>query len=105
MIFSSLKNFSSEEVKKFQERHGLPVTGVVDNSTWDLLSSINEPTMLAVPAPSEYTRKHTTYTVKVGDSLWLISQKSGLSVAEIRTLNNLKSDILYIGQELKIPKR
>ncbi|GAA3263087.1 hypothetical protein LMG8520_1149 [Lactococcus lactis subsp. lactis] len=41
-----------------------------------------------------------TYTVKSGDTLWGISQKYGISVAQIQSANNLKSTVIYIGQKL-----
>ena len=43
------------------------------------------------------------YIVKSGDSLWSISKKYGISVDELKTENNLKSNTLSIGQYLKIP--
>ena len=43
-----------------------------------------------------------TYVVKRGDSLYSISQKYNVSVNDIINTNNLKSNILSIGQELKI---
>lgn len=44
----------------------------------------------------------TSYTVKSGDTLWGISQKYGVSVAQIQSLNKLKSTTIYIGQKLTI---
>ncbi|AYG01631.1 LysM peptidoglycan-binding domain-containing protein [Lactococcus allomyrinae] len=41
-----------------------------------------------------------TYTVKAGDTLWGISQRYGISVTQIQSLNKLKSDVIYIGQKL-----
>jgi len=44
-----------------------------------------------------------TYTVQSGDSLWTISQRFGVAVDVIRQFNNLKTDLLSIGQQLLIP--
>ena len=47
-------------------------------------------------------KSNETYTVKKGDTLWAISQKYGMSVAELKELNNLSSDLIYIGQVLQV---
>ncbi|MCX7921514.1 MAG: LysM peptidoglycan-binding domain-containing protein [Clostridia bacterium] len=44
----------------------------------------------------------SVYTVQAGDSLWLISQKTGVSVENLRSLNNLSGDNIYVGQQLKL---
>ncbi|MFA4945435.1 MAG: LysM peptidoglycan-binding domain-containing protein [Lentisphaeria bacterium] len=51
----------------------------------------------AAPTPGE------KYKVQPGDSLWLIAKKHSVHAADIRTLNNLKSDSLQVGQELLLP--
>ncbi len=43
------------------------------------------------------------YTVKSGDSLWSISKKYGVTVDELKEANNLKGNLLNIGQNLIIP--
>lgn len=43
------------------------------------------------------------YTVQPGDSLYLISQRFGVSVEQIRQANQLSGNIIYIGQRLYIP--
>lgn len=43
------------------------------------------------------------YVVQKGDSLWSIASKLGVSVNELKTLNNLSSNNLPIGQLLKVP--
>lgn len=43
-----------------------------------------------------------TYTVKKGDTLYGISNQFGVSVVDLKNLNNLKDNNLKIGQVLKI---
>ena len=43
------------------------------------------------------------YVVKSGDNLYAIARKYNTTVNEIKSLNNLGSDILSVGQILKIP--
>ena len=52
--------------------------------------------------PSSNSTNNTVYMVKSGDSLSRIGQKYGLTVAKLKTLNNLKSDMIYVGQKLNV---
>lgn len=45
-----------------------------------------------------------TYIVKSGDSLYSIARKFNTTVDELKRLNNLSSNLLNIGQVLKVPK-
>ena len=67
------------------------------------------PTAAAVsPAPggTETTGTETaasTYAVKAGDTLTKIAKAHGTTPKEIRAANNLKTDRLHVGQQLKLP--
>lgn len=55
-----------------------------------------------VPAKTE--RKFDTYTVQKGDTFYRIAKINGITVDELKALNNLDNDsILKAGQQLKIP--
>ena len=59
----------------------------------------------APPAPTAGPGPLTgpiTYEVVAGDSLWRLSDLFGVTIARIKSLNNLKSDTIYIGQTLTI---
>lgn len=43
------------------------------------------------------------YTVQAGDSLWIIAQRYGTTVEDIKKLNGLTGNMLNIGQVLQIP--
>ena len=78
-------------------------------TTVDNLKSINNLTTdsLAIgqilKIPSEKVSTTNTYTVKSGDTLYGIAGKYNTTVDELKSLNNLTSNTLSIGQTLKIP--
>jgi LysM repeat protein len=61
------------------------------------VSSPKAPETPAKPAQS-------TYIIKPGDTLSGIGKQFGMSVQELKILNNLKSDLIYAGQKLRVNK-
>ena len=45
------------------------------------------------------------YTVQKGDSLWKIANTYGVTVNELKNINNLSGSTLSIGQEILIPTK
>ena len=59
---------------------------------------------LIIPGKSTGENVSTTiYTVKSGDNLYSIARRYNVTVNEIKSLNNLSSNLLSIGQKLSIP--
>ena len=55
-------------------------------------------------ATASFLAADTTYKVEKGDTLYSISRKYQITVAELRAANNLsENDVIKVGQKLKIP--
>jgi len=55
-------------------------------------------------AVSSGPASHRNYIARKGDSLWKIAANTGVSVAELRSANNLQDNRIIVGQSLRIPK-
>ena len=86
-------------------RFGVTVNDLKNaNSLTSNLLSVGQ--VLIIPTDESNTPinpSYTTYTVKMGDSLWSIANRFGTTVDTIKSLNNLTSNLLSIGQVLQIP--
>ena len=56
---------------------------------------------LTLIAPHTHSTQGT-YTVKPGDTLYSIAKANSLTSTQLKSLNNLTSDTIYVGQVLKI---
>lgn len=82
-----------------------------NNTTVNKLKEINKLTSnnlsigqkLILPSTEELPLTGNFYTVKAGDNLYAIANKNNTTVEELKTLNNLTSNNLSIGQQLIIP--
>jgi murein DD-endopeptidase MepM/ murein hydrolase activator NlpD len=54
---------------------------------------------------SAKAQDYAIYKVKKGDTLYSIAEKFGVDVQELKSFNNLKSEKIIEGQELKIPAK
>ena len=83
-------------VEELKEKNNLTSNALSINQV--LLIPVEDESPVEVPSSSEY------YTVKAGDSLYAIANKYGMSVDELKDLNNLTSNLLTIGQRLRVKK-
>lgn len=95
-------NATRQAVIAFQQTKGLTPDGIVGAATWKALYDAYRGIGDYVPDPGPDTDT-VEYVVRAGDTLWLLSQRYGTTVAELKRLNNLTSDELSIGQILRIP--
>ena len=54
-------------------------------------------------AVKPYTGETKKYVIKNGDTLGKIAKTYGISVAQLKELNSLKSNLIVVGKELKVP--
>lgn len=59
--------------------------------------------VLRIPTKEIYEEEENIYIVQKGDSLYSIANKYNTTVEELKRINNLTSNILSIGQVLKLP--
>lgn len=91
-----------QAVIAFQQAMGLAADGIVGANTWRELYNVYLGAQGNVPSPGPGTDV-IEYTVRSGDTLWLLAQRYGTTVDAIKNLNGLTSNMLNIGQVLKIP--
>ncbi len=93
-----------QAVIAFQQSKDLVPDGIVGPGTWRALYEAYRGIEDNVPQPGPGTDGNVIeYTVRSGDTLWLLAQRYGTTVAEIKRLNHLTGDMLSIGQVLMIP--
>lgn len=81
---------TEEAIKKFQRNNGLTADGIIGTNTSKVLQGL----LLG----------YENYTIKAGDTLFLIAQKYHISLATLLTANSgINPHTLQIGQVIKVP--
>lgn len=92
-------------VKRLQFNNDLTTNGVVDSATWNLIDilygNLNECVLNEVG--NGESDSSSTYVVKPGDTLYAIARRYNTSVDTLMRLNNLTSNVLQVGQVLRVP--
>lgn len=93
---------SGDNLYSIARRYGLTMNELIEyNNLGTTLLSIGQ--VLKIPTKQTITPSETTYIVKSGDSLYSIARKYNTTVNDLMKYNNLTSNLLSIGQTLKIP--
>ncbi|RPK07424.1 Gamma-D-glutamyl-meso-diaminopimelate peptidase [Bacillus subtilis] len=95
-------NKVSMSVAELKVLNNLKSDTIYVNQVLKTKSSGSDTSSKDTSSQSNKTAATTKYTVKSGDSLWKIANNYNLTVQQIRNSNNLKSDMLYVGQVLKL---
>ncbi|MCX3917993.1 LysM peptidoglycan-binding domain-containing protein [Enterococcus faecium] len=91
------------------EKYGLSVSKFVQ---WNKIKNntihpgqvmhLQEPKPASKPAPKTSPTTNTTYTVKAGDSVWLIANMHGISMNDLVKWNKIKNNTIHPGQKLTV---
>ena len=110
LIISKAEKTDDSNVYIVQKGDSLYQIALKFNTTVDNIKKLNNLTSnllsigqkLLIPQ-DKISSDYTIYTVQKGDSLYQIALKFNTTVDDIKKLNNLTSNLLSIGEQLKIP--
>lgn len=90
---------TSEDEKKWSGSHGGRVTGSSSRKKKSSSTASKSKSKSSAKSGSS-----TKYVVKKGDTVERIARRYGTTVSKLKAANGLRSDLIRIGQTLKIPK-
>jgi LysM repeat protein len=96
---------SGETLSAIAKRFNTTVEALMEVNNIADATRIRVGTELRIVQPPDFTltMAYETYEVQQGDTLYTISGKYNLTIAEIKEINELTSNNLSIGQKLQIP--
>lgn len=95
---------SGDTLYQIANRYGISVSELMEiNNLSSNILTIGQKLLVPKTIVQQPTNNEITYTVQSGDSLYQIANRYGISVNELKNYNNITSNLLSIGQQLKIP--
>lgn len=104
---------SGDTLSRIARREGVSLSALMSANNLDKGSTIYVGQTLAIPqsgggeqetSSSGSVTAGETYKVSRGDTLSKIAKKHGVTVSMIKSLNEIKNDTIYVGQELVLPE-
>ncbi len=97
---------SGETLEKIARDYGVSVQELIKANKNIDPNKLKVGENLCIPQKtSAKAQDYAIYKVKKGDTLYSIAKKFGVDVQELKDFNNLKSEKIIEGQELKIPAK
>lgn len=95
---------SGDTLYSIAQKYGFTVQELMDYNNLDsAVLSIGQVIKIPTVTSDLEQTNYITYTVKSGDNLYSIGRQYGVSAQELMNYNNLTSNVLSIGQTIKIP--
>ena len=95
---------SGDSLYKIASANNITVKELMDyNNLTSTNLQIGQTLLIPIIKEEEILDEYINYTVQSGDSLYSIARKFNTTVSELRNFNDLKTDLLSIGQVLRIP--
>jgi LysM repeat protein len=96
---------SGETLSAIAKRYNTTVEALIEANDIADATLVRAGTKIIIVQPPDYTATmaYETYEVEQGDTLYTLSSKFNLTIATIKEINDLSSDTLRVGQQLRIP--
>lgn len=112
---------NGETLYSIARKYRVPATTIVSHNKLKSKNRICKGQVLRIPTTSkeqyasrsqsvqkDYQKQVTStgrYKVTKGDTLLMISRKFSVSLSQLKAINNLKTEKIHVGQNLKIPRK
>ena len=96
---------SGETLSAIAKRYNTTVETLMDVNDIEDATLVRAGTKIVIIQPPDFTATmaYETYEVEQGDTLYTLSSRFNVTIATIKEINNLSSDNLRVGQELRFP--